>query len=343
MRKILAALALLFLPALACAQWAPLLLNDGLHLSMSNTQPIPAGKANLTTPGNVGFARGPSGTAGITAHTDWVWNNGAIAFPTIGGLWGGTAIDAGVGFSRTWTSGTKDVPQIALGSLAVNDGSAGDSVSNMTVCYAKTATGSCFGSNIIAFSDNSLTNVKLVGLEIDIQPGARTTLTGASNGLILNTWTSANPASALSINSASSGTWSMGIQCAPASIVGPCLQVPNGSAKGVRYLGTDGVHNGSISMSSDSLTVQEGRTGLAIKSQDLSTNHLNVTSTSAQFGLPVQLPGYTVATLPTCNLGLRGGMAYVTDASRPTYNGALTGGSTTSVPVFCNGSAWTAH
>ena len=52
---------------------------------------------------------------------------------------------------------------------------------------------------------------------------------------------------------------------------------------------------------------------------------------------------YTVSTLPTCNSSLHGAIAAVTDATTPTYNGALTGGSTVEVPVYCNGSAWTSH
>lgn len=54
------------------------------------------------------------------------------------------------------------------------------------------------------------------------------------------------------------------------------------------------------------------------------------------------LQGYTVSTLPSCT-GRLGMQAYVTDALTPTYNGTLTGGSTTKVPVFCNGTAWTSH
>jgi hypothetical protein len=58
----------------------------------------------------------------------------------------------------------------------------------------------------------------------------------------------------------------------------------------------------------------------------------------------LNLPGYTVSTLPPCNATYNGGMAYVTDFSgTPVYNGTLTGGGTSAVPVFCNGSKWTAH
>lgn len=52
------------------------------------------------------------------------------------------------------------------------------------------------------------------------------------------------------------------------------------------------------------------------------------------------LRGYIVSALPVCNAAALGMQAYVTDALTPTYNGSLTGGSTTKVPVFCNGAAW---
>lgn len=55
----------------------------------------------------------------------------------------------------------------------------------------------------------------------------------------------------------------------------------------------------------------------------------------------VRLKGFTVATLPASPVV--GDMAYVTDATAPTYNAALTGGGAVVVPVFYNGSAWTSH
>lgn len=55
---------------------------------------------------------------------------------------------------------------------------------------------------------------------------------------------------------------------------------------------------------------------------------------------PIKPGGYTVATLPA---GVQGQHAYVTDATAPTYLGALTGGSTVKCPVFYNGSAWVSH
>ena len=50
-----------------------------------------------------------------------------------------------------------------------------------------------------------------------------------------------------------------------------------------------------------------------------------------------KLKGYTVSTLP---VGVRGDRAYVTNATTPTYLGALVGGGAVVTPVFHNGVAW---
>lgn len=57
----------------------------------------------------------------------------------------------------------------------------------------------------------------------------------------------------------------------------------------------------------------------------------------------VDLVPYTVSALPTCNASLKNALASVTDAASPTWNGTLTGGGSTSVMAFCNGTNWTAH
>ena len=54
----------------------------------------------------------------------------------------------------------------------------------------------------------------------------------------------------------------------------------------------------------------------------------------------LNLGAYTVATLPA---GVVGMIAYVTDASAPTYNATLVGGGAVRTLAFFNGSAWTAH
>ncbi len=61
-------------------------------------------------------------------------------------------------------------------------------------------------------------------------------------------------------------------------------------------------------------------------------------------GLPPGSPNVTVvASLPTCSSGTKGLLYVVTDASSPSWGGALTGSSTTTTLALCNGSSWIAH
>jgi hypothetical protein len=82
--------------------------------------------------------------------------------------------------------------------------------------------------------------------------------------------------------------------------------------------------------------------GLAPGHQGTTTEKSTTFGSTTIQGAP--FTAFTVATLPTCNANTRGiGSYYVSDATAPTYNGALTGGGAVIVPVFCNGSAWTSH
>jgi hypothetical protein len=98
--------------------------------------------------------------------------------------------------------------------------------------------------------------------------------------------------------------------------------------------------NGKIEFSTDG-----GTSGLVQKFMTFdSKGRLAVNQQTAQATLDVagtiKTSGYTVATLPT---GVTGMLAYVTDATGPTFLGTLTGGGGVTVPVFYNGSAWVAH
>jgi len=66
----------------------------------------------------------------------------------------------------------------------------------------------------------------------------------------------------------------------------------------------------------------------------------NIIGNSITLNSVLKLKAYTVATLPT---GAVGDMAYVTDATAPTYNGTLTGGGAVKIPVFYDGTAWKSH
>jgi hypothetical protein len=64
---------------------------------------------------------------------------------------------------------------------------------------------------------------------------------------------------------------------------------------------------------------------------------LHVVAGASKFGGPVQLPGYTVATLPTGKIGYE---AYVTDALAPVALANVVGGGAVTVKVFYNGTNW---
>ncbi len=57
----------------------------------------------------------------------------------------------------------------------------------------------------------------------------------------------------------------------------------------------------------------------------------------------VRLAVRTVSTLPPCTSAARGLISAVSDAAAPAYNASVAGGGATTIPVFCNGTAWTAH
>jgi len=66
----------------------------------------------------------------------------------------------------------------------------------------------------------------------------------------------------------------------------------------------------------------------------------DATANTVTLNSVLKLKAYTVGTLPA---GTVGDMAYVTDATAPTYNGILTGGGAVKIPVFYDGAAWKAH
>lgn len=96
-----------------------------------------------------------------------------------------------------------------------------------------------------------------------------------------------------------------------------------------------GANKWNLSMEGTAINYLNGAL-LIGSSTDDTVNKLQVTG-SIKTTTTIQTGGYTVATLPA---GATGQRAYVTDATTPTYNAALTGGGAVVVPVFYNGAAW---
>lgn len=100
------------------------------------------------------------------------------------------------------------------------------------------------------------------------------------------------------------------------------------------YFATDGTSFAQLLSASASVPVLLG-TGNAATFRV----QQNLTSTTK----PMQLPASTVANLPTCNAALQDSLAAVSDATNPTYRGALTGGGSVRTAAYCDGSSWTAR
>lgn len=122
------------------------------------------------------------------------------------------------------------------------------------------------------------------------------------------------------------------------------------------------IYNGAMNMTTGSTAYSRSST-IGLTEGDLTISKNSSTSSDATFikiNEPVALTtlkfpaktipdtyiiatepkAYTVATLPA---GTVGDMAYVTDATAPTYLGTLTGGGSVVCPVFYNGTAWVAN
>lgn len=380
MRKLLALLVALVLAAPLAAQTGPKYGKNGGIGSSTSTysggEPVPGtyaingttGTATVTSykvkGANGAITTGPAGTAGSVAQFDWLWTNGAYDTSLLGGLWPSPAIaNGGLGIARTFTTAVGNAAQSPLWTMGVNNGSASDVVGHMNTCYLKQATGSCFGGNIIAFSDGGLGAVKLVGLEIDIQPGTGSTPDGASNGLILNTWVSANQASALSINTAFGGSWELGMQCAASSVRNGCVVFRDGLSGAAVFVGSDSNYARIFNLG-NYLTLSMGTNGFALKDYTTAFNRLVITNAGAiQFStygagtlhtdssgnvtsgaLPsLQLTAIAFASLPTCNAGAEGALYAVNNSNSATFNATMAGGGSNHVMAYCNGSNWTVH
>jgi lysophospholipase L1-like esterase len=118
------------------------------------------------------------------------------------------------------------------------------------------------------------------------------------------------------------------------------LQMNLGGASGFWRIVKDAVFimDSLLNASTEVCEINFYKSGVGFKPVDYVSSQLknfgyDVLTTNSM----VRLKSYTVATLPA---GTQGDTAYVTDATSPTYRGALVGGGAVVVPVFHNGAAW---
>lgn len=152
---------------------------------------------------------------------------------------------------------------------------------------------------------------------------------------------------------ATSGTYSIidtGVHTVGLNLAGAysaaAVNIPSDNAQ-IRMRGTSGTNLrvwriiSNIAGSSDgALTIQHTTDNFVSSFTNLMVGN---TDGSAAFGGPVQVSARTFATLPTCNAGAAGYMAYITDSSAAitAWNQAVTaGGGANKAFISCNGSGW---
>ncbi len=170
-----------------------------------------------------------------------------------------------------------------------------------------------FGASGATFNTCTLLGVRAGG---GLSTGSTNTLVGANTGVLLTT---------------GGANTIIGANVATTTLITGTNNILVGTSSSV-----------DTTLTSTSNTINIGNIWTATGTNTPATAVSSI-SGSLTIGTLLKLNGYTVSTLPTASSAGVGAMAYVTDATAPTYNGALTGGGTVVVPVFSNGTTWTAH
>ena len=122
----------------------------------------------------------------------------------------GTYFGVSKEFNSTYGNGT-DSPYSAQWLYAVNNNSTATVVGQMVIARTITNNDAVFGVNSIVTNETGTTGAKLVGMEIDVEAAAGTTVSTASAGLYINVFNSSNSGAAIQVGTNSGGNFSDGI------------------------------------------------------------------------------------------------------------------------------------
>jgi hypothetical protein len=119
------------------------------------------------------------------------------------------------GFSKEFTSTSvpspgPNGPLTTAFFYANNNNAEGAVVALMGDAVARTNSDEVFGANLLVRNAAGNTNTKMIGLEIDVQPSAGTTVTTSSCGLVLNVFNIASSAS-VGLIGGLGGSWANGM------------------------------------------------------------------------------------------------------------------------------------
>lgn len=176
------------------------------------------------------WAFGPTAAvAAATMKIDNLLESSSFPLAAEAGIWAQQTYTAW-GFSQEFTA--TSVPSAGGSPLCVgffyanNNNSPGDVVALIASANARTNGDTVFGANILVRNATGTTGTKLVGMEIDVQPTAGTTVGAGTAGLYINGFNLAMTANAIQIGGVGGGSFSDGLVVA--GVTGAGLS-PNGS------------------------------------------------------------------------------------------------------------------
>jgi hypothetical protein len=171
---------------------------------------------------------------GLKAQINWLRDDTTSPLEDVASLWPGAVI-IDYGLNKTFGAGVgaSGAPAATLFAKSKNTGSSADVVSGMFVADVASAGKTGFGANIIAYSSGDVSGYKLVGLEIDVQPEAGTTMK-EGGGLYVNAFTQSIPGPAIYVEGIFGGKWGTGLSVGNLSDIGSGI----GPAAGNPRMGT---------------------------------------------------------------------------------------------------------
>jgi len=148
------------------------------------------------------------------AQTQHLFEENSYSIDGVAGYWSsgpvGTYFGISKEFDSTYGNGT-DSPYAAQWLYAVNNNSTATVVSQMSIARAITNNDSVFGLNPIVTNETGTTGAKLVGMEIDVESAAGSTISTASAGLYINVFNSTNSGAVMQTAGLVGGNFSDGI------------------------------------------------------------------------------------------------------------------------------------
>jgi len=175
---------------------------------------------NSTTlvPGGLAVAGNSVPVAGSSASVSYKWESSSFTAESLGGIWGQNTY-FNWAFNKEFNSSNTTGQTLPYGSnvttplavIAQNNGSNGQVVGLFVSANSRTNNTVTYGANIIANTPSSQTNVRLIGMEIDVEYGLGATSQAGSGGLFINAFNAAVTGPFMQIGSVSGGSFNNGL------------------------------------------------------------------------------------------------------------------------------------